>query len=172
MGYSTEYLGRLDVRPRLNDAEIEWLRCYARTHRPFHPDDPYAVPMNPSAEYRDHPDVQPLPGGGAVLPNRPVQGLDRCDWVPCLDGCCLSWHKVEKSNSAVRELGYLIDHFLRPGAHAAADGRADFAAFTFDHIVSGVIAAERNDTRELFLIVAEDNRIETRTLVRGDPMPW
>lgn len=172
MGFSTAYLGRLDIEPRLNAQEVEWLRAYARTHRPFHPDDPYAVPMNPGAEHLHHPASSPLPGGGYALPSGPVTGLDRCDWQPCVDGCCLVWDKVEKSNAAARELRYLVDHFLRPDAHAATDGRDDFAPFTFDHHVSGVIAAERDDTRELFLVVADDNSIEERTLVPGDPQWW
>ncbi len=34
MGYSTTYLGRLRIEPALNEAEAEWLRAYAMTHRP------------------------------------------------------------------------------------------------------------------------------------------
>ncbi len=37
MGYSTTYLGRLRIEPALNEAEVEWLRAYAKTHRPFTP---------------------------------------------------------------------------------------------------------------------------------------
>ncbi len=69
-------------------------------------------------------------------------------------------------------LQYLIDHFLRPGAAARSSGRPDFASFTFDHVVNGIVAAERNDTRELWLIRCHDNQISTETLVGSDPMPW
>lgn len=69
-------------------------------------------------------------------------------------------------------LQYLIDHFLRPGAHARLDGRPAFEHFTFDHMVNGIIAAERDDTRELFLIVCEDNAIHREVLVAPDPDPW
>ena len=48
----------------------------------------------------------------------------------------------------------------------------DFADFTFDHVVRGVIAAERGDSRQLFLIRAVDNVITTETLVAGDPWDW
>lgn len=46
---------RLDITPRLNDAETTWLCGFRRTQRAFHPDDPSAVPMHPSAEYLTHP---------------------------------------------------------------------------------------------------------------------
>lgn len=167
MGFSTHYLGRLDIIPPLNDAEVEWLCAFRETERGFHPDDPYAVPMHPRAEVFEHPECA-LPGGGWVITAKPRVGLSRCDWEPCLQGCCLVWREVEKSNSAVEELAYLIDHFLRPGAHAQRDGRDDFAAFTFDHVVSGVIVAERNDSRGLFLIVADNNALSTQVLVPGD----
>lgn len=42
----------------------------------------------------------------------------------------------------------------------------------FNHRVDGTIAALRGDSRELFLIIADDNDITTRTLVAGDPELW
>ena len=45
------------------------------------------------------------------------------------------------------------------------------AKFTFDHVVHGIIAAERYDTDEHFLIVAESNEVFTRVLVPGR-RPW
>lgn len=168
MGYSTTYLGRLDIEPALNAAEIEWLRAFTCTDRVLHPDDPYAVPMNPGAECLTEPPVA-RPDDAQPPFATTVEALARCDWLPCVEGCCLSWDGIEKSRAGVIEVQYLIDHFLRPEAHAAADGRADFEHFTFDHHVCGVVAAERSDTRELFLLVAEDNTVAVRTLVAGDP---
>ncbi|WP_109473304.1 hypothetical protein [Ornithinimicrobium cavernae] len=78
----------------------------------------------------------------------------------------MQWVDIEKSNSAVHELQYLIDHFLRPGALAADDGRDDFSDFTFDHVVSGTIAARRQDGW-LYLIQCRDNAISEETLVPG-----
>jgi hypothetical protein len=69
-------------------------------------------------------------------------------------------------------LQYLIDHFLCSGALARTSGRPDFADFTFDHVLNGTIAAERNDTRELWLIVCRDNEIDTVQLVAPDELPW
>lgn len=94
------------------------------------------------------------------------------DWTPCVDGCCLTWDsRTEKSRMAQEWLQYLIDHFMRPGALARTSTRPDFADFTFDHLVNGTIAAERDDTRELWLIQCRDNDISTMQLVPPDVMP-
>lgn len=68
----------------------------------------------------------------------------------------------------------LLSHrpFLRPHGTASKDGRADFAPFIFNHRVDGTIAALRGDSRELFLIIADNNDITTRALVAGDPELW
>jgi hypothetical protein len=55
---------------------------------------------------------------------------------------------------------------------ARTSGRPDVEAFTFDHTLNGIIAAERDDTRELWLIVCRDNDISTQPLIASDPMPW
>ncbi len=150
MGYSTRYLGRFDIEPPLNAGEVEWLRAYARTRR-REGEDPYAVPMNPGAVEQPH-------GTERVL---------TCEWAPCPEGCCLEWQGGERSNSPRAAVRYLIDHFLRPGAHASLDGRADFDVFTFDHVVSGTVAAENDETRELYLVTARRNTVGQRTLVGG-----
>lgn len=81
-------------------------------------------------------------------PSTGASGLPRFDWEPCVDGCCLQWSEIEQSNTAVSELSYIVDHFLRPHATASKDGRADFAPFIFNHRVDGTIAALRGDSRE------------------------
>lgn len=166
MGHSTRYLGHLDITPALNPSEVMWLRAYCRTHRALHPDDPYAVPMNPGAEHQDHPLAERLPGGGWVIGGSTGEGLTRCDWSPTPDGRALCWVETEKSNTALTELRYLIDHFLRPEALASTDGREDFAEFTFDHTVAGTIASEREDGR-LSLLLADDNELTELVLVPG-----
>ena len=169
MGFSTTFLGRLDIEPRLNPAEVEWLRAYADLDRRYFID-PYEVPMNPKAfrlERERQPDASTTlrPGDGSPYPH--------LDWNPCIDGCCLSWDgRTEKSRMAEEWLQYLIDHFLRPGARARTSAKPDFAQFTFDHVLNGVIAAERDDTRAMWLIRCRDNEISTEQLVPPDAMPW
>ncbi|MER7072514.1 hypothetical protein [Terrabacter sp. NPDC000476] len=188
MGFSTRYLGRLDITPRLNDAEIEWLVAYAEVDR-RHLTDPYEVPMNPRAlrteEYRQAQQGASLargPGRGTWVEGvdpfttlTPVDGspYPHLDWTPCPEGCCLGWDaRTEKSRMAEDWLQYLIDQFFRPGAVAGLSGRPDFDRFTFDHVLNGTIAAERDDTRELWLIRCVDNEISTEMLVGSDPLPW
>ncbi|KAB7745410.1 hypothetical protein GA707_05630 [Nostocoides sp. F2B08] len=104
---------------------------------------------------------------GVVGPAVVVEsGFGSCDWEPTVTGTHLRWVQREKSNHATVEIQYLIDHFLRPGARAATSGRAQFAEFSFDHVVSGVIAAERDDGR-LSLITVADNVVSELVMTAG-----
>ena len=165
MGNSTEYLGSLRIDPPLNPQETAWLRAYRRSARSLQTD-PYEVPVNPGVIPADHPLVQQVGHGYAFSAASRSGGPSPCDWQPGPHGRRLRWVSREKSNNAIPTLRFLIDHFLRPGAHAQSDGRREFAAFSFDHVVSGIVAAERDDG-ELFLIVAEDNELTKTVLVPG-----
>ncbi len=171
MGMNTQYLGALTIVPPLNPEETTWLRAFAQTHRELHPDDPYAVPMNPRAEYATLTDDSPPHWPAASARAAAVPPLARCDWQPTISGTHLRWVEMEKSNTAEIEIAYLIDHFLRPGALAASDDRPDFADFTFDHVVNGIIAGERDDGR-LFLLNVTDNEVREVVLVREEPLPF
>jgi len=188
MGFSTTFLGRLDIEPRLNRAEVEWVTAYAELDRRYFTD-PYEVRKEPLSfrleqerkrdEQRRQASARTRRRGAAARDPfttlTPDDGTPypHLDWMPCPLGCCLTWDsRTEKSRMAEAWLQFLIDHFLRPGAHALASERADFAEFTFDHVLNGVIAAERDDTRELWLIRCRDNEISTQQLVPPDVMPW
>lgn len=171
MGFSTTYLGRLDITPPLNDAEADWLRVFAEIDR-RHFREPYEVAMNPRVVQRESwSSTSPRSDAFGSLTPPDGSPYPHISWRPCMDGCCLTWDGQEKSRMAEESLQYLIDHFLRPGGHARRDRRPEFAEFTFDHVVNGIIAAERDDTRELFLIVCEDNTIHRTTLVAPE-YPW
>lgn len=174
MGFSTKYLGHLDIHPSLNDSEAEWLRAFAAIDRRLY-SEPYEVAMNPRALEFDR--IQRRRSGDGddafkSLVARDGTPYPHLDWRPCPEGCCLAWDGTEKSRMAEETLQYLVDHFLRPGAHARLDSRPEFEHFTFDHVVNGIIAAERDDTRELFLIVCEDNAIRRETLVAPAIAEW
>ncbi len=166
MGYSTTYIGHLDITPPLNAAEVEWLIAFAEWRGGPH-GDVFRVPMNPRAEWS----LAIKEAGGSFSSSDPEDLPRRAtDWRPCHDGCRLEWDKVEKSNDAIPSIRYLIDHFLGTAAMARDAGGDDFAAFTFDHVLNGVIAAYRDDTEELFLIRAKNNRLSHKTVVQGtDP---
>ncbi len=170
MGFNTDYLGHIDIEPRLNDAEIEYLTAFVTSRRCIR-DSPYDVPGNPraetSADFEEDLYNHPHPGQPNLW----------CDWSVCWTGCCLAWNGTEKSYSMIPWLRYLIAHFLKPGARAAKDPR--FAAFTFDHRLSGMVVGCRRDTKELFLVRVSNNRIAERVLRPGErqyagypPLPY
>lgn len=168
MGYSTKFLGRLDIAPPLNDAEVDWLRAFAEIDR-RHYRNPYDVAMNPRVVEQERAQGprskdESTPNPFSTLSPRDGSPYPHLDWVPCIDGCCLLWNGTEKSRMALEWLEYLTDHFLRPGAHAHDSGRREFEHFTFDHQVNGTLAGERDDTGELFLIRARDNVFDVETL--------
>jgi hypothetical protein len=91
----------------------------------------------------------------------------------------LSYEGFEKFYAPVEWLRYLIEHFLKPGAEASRTGHPDFAAFTFDHVLDGMVVGCRRDNKELFAITVADNAVRSKVLRRGDrdyrdyaPLPY
>ena len=169
MGVTTRYLGHVEIGPPLNQAEYDYLRLFAASRRSLRNDGPYAVfPRDP------HEEAPTLHGEAAAERyNRIADGQPGywCQWVPCPRGCCLSWNGREKFYAGGAWLQYLIDHFLRPGALAQADGGVWFRRFTFDHDVNGVVVGEQGDNRELFSLTVEHGEVTRTTLRRGDRCP-
>lgn len=174
MGYTTDFIGHVNIAPSLNQAEQMYLTAFSESRRYRRPGGPYEVPRNPAAE-RDRP-----VGDTEAYNETPFdQPSLWCGWRPCWDGCCLAHDGVEKFYGATRWLTYLIEHFLAPDAHAARSGLHWFADFTFDHALDGIVAACRRDTRELYLIRVEHNDVFEETLVPPDtgyadfgPLPY
>ena len=159
MGYTTDFIGHIDINPSLNDDEVRYLLGFAHTRHFRREEGQYAVPGNPIAEDGEGIEIDRY---NTVHPRQPSFW---CDWQPCWDGCCITWSGAEKFYNAVPWLEYVIEHFLRPGAWAEASGLPCFEGFTFDHRADGVIAACRRDNKELSLIRVEDNRV-TEEIVR------
>jgi hypothetical protein len=58
-------------------------------------------------------------------------------------------------------------------ARARISGDSQFAGFTFDREMNGVLVGEQGDNRELFLLRVEANEVTKDILRRGDPvLPW
>jgi hypothetical protein len=164
MGYTTDFIGHVDIEPPLNDAEQAYLAAFAASRRWRRPNGPYAVPGNPAAE-EEHPSATE-----DRRINEPPNGQPGlwCDWVPCWDGCCLAYNGHEKFYSPTRWMSYLIEHFLIPGAHAAGSGLPQFEEFTFDHRLDGIVAGCRRDNKELFLIHVEASQVSEEILRPAD----
>lgn len=161
MGFNTEYLGHLRITPTLNRAEVEWLSGFADWGAL--PDgDPFRLPMNPRAALsKAFADA----GGSMSGPRAVPYGVQH--WRVCEHGDRISWVRSEKSNDAVQALAFLVEHYLGPDAKAKGSESPDFAAFTFDHRLDGVIVGERDDTDELFLLRVVDSAFHHETLVAG-----
>ena len=168
MGYTTDFVGHIDIEPALNQDEMEYLTAFSMSRRFARSEGPYAVPGNPMAEL-DRTDVD-VDTYNEVAPGQPQLW---CQWVPCLDGCCLSFDGHEKFYEPVAWMRYLIQHFLKPGARASRSGLPAFEHFTFDHWLEGMVVGCRRDTKELFAISVKANRVTEPVLRRGAPeLQW
>lgn len=161
MGYDTTYLGHLTITPRLNHAEVEWLSGFADWGA-LGGGDPHHLPMNPRASLRE----EFAENRGVLAASHTVpSGVG--DWLVSIHGDRISWRRREKSNDATQSLRFLVEHFLGPDASAKDSANPDFAAFTFDHRLDGIIAGCRDDTDELFLLRVIDSEVEMEILVPG-----
>lgn len=163
MGYTTDFLGHIDITPALNEAERTYLAGFSLTRRHDRGKGPYYVPPNP---YADDMAGEPVEQRSSTLPGQP--GL-WCRWVSCWDGCCLALDGEEKIYRPTQWLDYLIHHFLVPGAEASTSGLPVFDDFTFDHRLDGLVIGCRRDNKELFTIRVEDSVITQEVLRPADP---
>ena len=115
MGFSSDFVGHIDIEPPLNDSEIAYLLAFAASRR-YDRGDPYEVPGNPRAELGDGPVDESY--------NRPPEGQPDlwCDWQVCWDGCCITWSGKEKSYAMEPWLRYVIDHWHPRGMQARQQG--------------------------------------------------
>ncbi|MFF0143555.1 hypothetical protein ACFYRN_45130 [Streptomyces sp. NPDC005227] len=144
MGYSTTFDGQVAVTPPLNASEVAFLDRFADSRRHQRPEGPYSTRdyTYDQTGYNTPPDGQP--------------GL-WCNWEPTDDGGAgLRWNGAEKFYRATEWMQYLIDHFLKPGAHA--QGQPGFEDFTFDHVVNGVIHAQGDEPGDTWDLTVTDNQ--------------
>ena len=104
MGYTTDFVGRIDVVPALNAEEIEYINKFADTRRMDRANGPYFVDGD---EQDNGPDV-------IYDHNSPPEGQPGlwCHWVPNDDGTAIEWDGGEKFNHSAEWMAYLIEHFL------------------------------------------------------------
>ncbi|MGX7670363.1 hypothetical protein [Plantactinospora sp. DSM 117369] len=161
MGYETWFTGRVSISPPLNPAEVRYLTRFAEVRHMHRTKGPYFVDGGGYAGQDIEPDV--LDGGSEPPPGQP--GL-WCQWVPSEDGCTLGWDEEEKFYDAERWMAYLVDTFLKPGATLAGELAAplpervyaeEFAEFTFDHVVNGVIEAQGDEPDDRWRLELRDN---------------
>ncbi len=147
MGYTTEFLGRVEVVPPLNAEEIEFLKKFNATRRMYRKNGPYFVD-----------------GGGYLGQGRDADVIDYnspsagqpglwCQWTPTDDGAAIEWDGGEKFYDSEEWMQYLIDHFLKPGACAA--GELKF--LQANHVLNGIIKAQGDVMDDRWKLVVTDN---------------
>jgi hypothetical protein len=161
MGYTTDFVGHININPPLNEHERMYLEAFRESRRFDRGGDPYEVPGNPAAERSAAIATQTY---NTVAPGQPGYW---CRWVPCWDGCCLALDGEEKIYQAERWLEYLRFHFL--STEAPARDSAFLDGFTFNHQLDGMVVGCRRDNKELFAIIAEDGGIFREVLRPADP---
>lgn len=161
MGTTTDFIGCVEIWPPLNASEQAYLTAFAQSRRYDRPGGPYDVPGNPAAE-----DREPRTVHDDDAYNRPGTGQPSlwCQWVPALDGTCLSYDGGEKFYGAAAWMRYLVDHFLAPDALARDSAHSPLAGFEFNHVADGMVAASQRDSGELYVICVEDNLVTTESL--------
>jgi hypothetical protein len=166
MGYTTEFFGSVEIKPSLNDAEIAYLRAFAKTRRMNRDRGPYFVAGGGHRGQDHDPDVR---DSNAPPPGQP--GL-WCQWVPNEAGTALEWDGGEKFYEAEQWMAYLIEHFLKPGALASRGEDAQFEGFSFDHVLDGEIDAigEDPDDRWLLRVAANEVFVLEGRLLYADPV--
>jgi hypothetical protein len=153
MGYTTEFRGKVSVNPPLNPTETAYLTKFAETRRMQRERGPYFVDGTGSFGQGNDADIT---NGNQPPADQPSLW---CDWAPSDDGHSISWNGTEKFYGSTEWMQYLIDHFLKPGAHA--QGHPGFEDFTFDHTVGGVIDAQGEDFHDQWQLTVVDNVVSS-----------
>jgi hypothetical protein len=130
------FLGRIEVRPPLNEAERDYLYDLAQS----------------SSTLRGTPTGR----GDTSVP------FARLSWESCQDGCCLTWSAQEWSRFMLPSLRFVVDHLLKPGAKAA--GHKRFPEFTCDHVLDGVVAGKSYAEGRVYVAEVTANRVDGRSI--------
>ncbi|WP_210649174.1 hypothetical protein [Nocardioides sp. SYSU D00065] len=131
-----DIVGCIRVHPALNEAERDFLLDLLASERTLR--------------------GTPTGRGDASVP------FARLAWEPCRDGCCLEWNGDEEGRWMEESLLFLVAHLFAPGAKA--QGRARFAAFTFDHVLDGAVIARPFDDSSADLVTVVANQVSGRTV--------
>lgn len=151
MGYTTEFDGKVEIVPPLNEAEIQFLKKFSGTRRMLREKGPYYVDGGGFAGQDHEPDIFDY--------NEPPDGQPSlwCQWVPAEDGNFIEWDGNEKFYCAKEWMEYIIDHFLKPECIA----REQLPFLQANHVVNGVIIAQGEDDDDRWALFVLDNAVTT-----------
>jgi hypothetical protein len=131
-----DFIGCIQVRPALNEAEQDFLLDLIDSHRTLR--------------------GTPTGRGDTDVP------FARLAWEVCCDGCCLEWNSGEHAEWMLESLRVVIDHWLKPGAKA--EGHPRFSGFTFDHVLSGAVMGGSCGDLATRLVSVADNIVTGRVV--------
>lgn len=126
MHHDTDCIGCIRVTPPLNEEEIDALLDLAHSERTLR--------------------GTPTGRGNSDVP------FARASWDVCPDGCCLWWDGCEEDKWIGPTLEFLVDHWFRLGA--VGEGHPKLAAFTFDHVLDGLMAVRGHRSSTLVEVSA------------------
>lgn len=149
MGYTTDFMGQIDISPPLSREEQMFLTEFAGTRRMDRKQGPYFVGGSGSFGQGDDPDV--------IDHNWPPLGQPGlwCQWVPTEDGNALTWDEGEKFYEAECWMKYIIEHFLKPDCIA----KEQLPFLQANHHCSGEIEAQGESSDDHWWLWVEDNKV-------------
>lgn len=146
MGYNTVFDGTIVVTPKLNEAEKSFLEDFLELRH-----------TSP-----DHGPFDLSPGAGSTG-NTPQHDKPEiwCNWAADDEG--LTWNGADNTYEHDRWLAWLINHLLGPQARAYVDENIEddprLASFTCNHVLSGEVTAQGEDSDNMWMIRVENNRV-------------
>lgn len=150
MGYTTNFTGSIAISPPLNAEETKYLTSFVDSRRYDRVEGPYAIE---GVADRD---------SSASGYNKAAEGQPGlwCQWIPNEDGTELEWDGGEKFYESEAWMRYLIEHFLQPGAHAAAQ----LPFLQANHTLNGTITAQGEEPEDRWLLIVTNNTVERREI--------
>lgn len=154
MGYTTDFEGRVEIEPPLNQKEIDYLTKFNETRRMNRTKGPYFVEGSGFMGQERDDDIRDY--------NHPPEGQPSlwCQWVPTEDGTAIVWDEGEKFYESPEWMAYLIEHFLGRNPKAKS-----VLPFLEGHTLNGTISAQGEDPKDKWLLHVQDNKVYTEDLI-------
>lgn len=156
MGYSTDFFGSITIEPPLNAAEVSYLADFSCTRHMLRAQGEHYVDHSWGQDYTGV--NQDLGHHNTPFPSQPSLW---CNFAATEDGKLLVWNESEKTQKAAQWIRYIINHFLKPGAHASKTNDPQFKDFTFDHVCNGQFLAQGEDITDRWKLIVVDNDVTT-----------
>jgi len=152
MGYTTEFWGKINIEPALNEKEVAYLLKFSDTRRMARGKGEYYVDGTGMAGQGRDPDIIEY---NSPPPEQP--GL-WCQWIPTEDGKAIEWNETEKFYHSAEWMWYLIQNFLKPESFAKIRFPKQFA-FLRGHTCNGDIEAQGEDSGDRWNLIVKDNEV-------------